>query len=302
MRPYKTVAILIVLFTLYGCSGPPLAQPMPVYTNTPAPSLSLDETKSTTPSPTPRIINTLGNTLMSRFSTPVNTARVPAEKNSFASYLRALPLKAHGEPVLYFDGTEKPPGAYLAVVDMPIGTRDLQQCADSVIRLRAEYLYSRKAYDSIAFEFTNGWLCEYSRWRKGYRVKVENNKCAWVKSAEPDESYASFRKYLDTVFTYAGTRSLAHEMTDVDLSDMEIGDVFVVGGSPGHAVIVADMAIDESTGQKYFMLLQGYMPAQDIQVLTVPGKESPWYPLNFGDELVTPEWTFSAGDLKRFAR
>lgn len=301
MRFRKTAAMALALFGLCGCSEPPLAQPLPVYTRAAAPSPAPGETPAqVTPAPTPNMINPEGKTIQSRFPLPAGLIRVQAGKDSFASYLRTLPLKPHGSPVLYHDGTEKPPGAYLAVVDMPIGTRDLQQCADSIIRLRAEYLYARKAYSAIAFEFTNGWLCEYTQWRKGYRVKVNENKCSWVKSAEPDESYASFRKYLDTVFTYAGTRSLAHEMQSIGLSELKIGDVFVVPGSPGHAVIVADLALEESSGKKYFLLLQGYMPAQEIQILTVPGAESPWYPLDFGDTLVTPEWTFGAGDLTRF--
>jgi hypothetical protein len=37
-------------------------------------------------------------------------------------------------------------------------------------------------------------------------------------------------------------------------------------------------------------------------VLKNPGdpKLSPWYPVAFGDELRTPEWTFRKGDLRRF--
>jgi hypothetical protein len=44
------------------------------------------------------------------------------------------------------------------------------------------------------------------------------------------------------------------------------------------------------------------MPAQEIQVLQNPGDAalSPWYAAGFGGTLVTPEWTFSKADLKRF--
>ncbi|HOP99614.1 MAG TPA: DUF4846 domain-containing protein [Acetivibrio clariflavus] len=50
------------------------------------------------------------------------------------------------------------------------------------------------------------------------------------------------------------------------------------------------------------MIAQSYMPAQDIHVLkNFNGTEiSPWYSLNFGDVLNTPEWTFYKDQLMRF--
>ncbi|WP_334296195.1 DUF4846 domain-containing protein [Clostridioides difficile] len=39
---------------------------------------------------------------------------------------------------------------------------------------------------------------------------------------------------------------------------MKIGDVFIVGGSPGHASIIMDMAENEKTGEKVFMIAQSY--------------------------------------------
>jgi hypothetical protein len=83
---------------------------------------------------------------------------------------------------------------------------------------------------------------------------------------------------------------------------MKIGDVFIKGGSPGHAIIVMDMAENKSTGEKIFILAQSYMPAQETQILCNPkSKElSPWYSLNYTGDLYTPEWTFSENMLKRF--
>ena len=82
---------------------------------------------------------------------------------------------------------------------------------------------------------------------------------------------------------------------------MEIGDVFIRGGSPGHAVIVVDLAAD-AQGRQVFLLAQSYMPAQEIQILKNPNDQalSPWYSTDFGEELVTPEWTFGKGERKRF--
>ena len=244
-----------------------------------------------------------GRTVETRFQPPEGYVRITEEEGSFASYLRRLPLKKSGTEVMLYNGTTKPAGdVYIAVVDLPIGKRDLHQCADAVIRLRAEYLYGRKKYEAIHFNFTNGFRADYSEWMKGNRIEIENNRTWWVRKAEPSDSYGNFWSYLETVFMYAGTRSLAAELDAVQRNDMKIGDVFIQGGSPGHAIIIIDMAVDKSSGKKTFLLAQSYMPAQEIQVLKNPVEKdlSPWYSLDFGEVLITPEWAFRSGDLKRF--
>ena len=80
--------------------------------------------------------------------------------------------------------------------------------------------------------------------------------------------------------------------------------MFIKGGSPGHAVIVVDVAIYPQTGKKVFLLAQSYMLAQQTHILVNPANRglSPWYELSDNDEgkLYTPEWVFEKKDLKRF--
>ena len=80
---------------------------------------------------------------------------------------------------------------------------------------------------------------------------------------------------------------------------MVIGDVFILGGSPGHAVIVVDM-VEDMRGGKKFLIAQSYMPAQEMHVLRNFNEPeiSPWYTLKPGEILSTPEWTFSPDQLK----
>ncbi|MEO1262641.1 MAG: DUF4846 domain-containing protein [Bacteroidota bacterium] len=244
-----------------------------------------------------------GKTIKNRFSVPAGYERIKFPENSFGNYLQTLPLKESGSAVMLFNGNKKfNQWAHAAVIDIDVGKRDLQQCADAVMRLRAEYLFQHKKYDEIMFHFVNGFNAEYKTWHSGHRISVSGNKVKWVASGSESSSYKSFRKYLNMVFAYAGTLSLAKELNAVPVSKMEIGDVFIQGGSPGHAVIVVDMAENKNTGEKIFMLAQSYMPAQDIHILKNPNnkKLSPWYKLNFGDELNTPEWDFSTNDLKSF--
>lgn len=212
-------------------------------------------------------------------------------------------LKPHGTLVHYYSGEEKSNKVAAAVLSYDVGNKDLQQCADAVMRLRAEYLYKSKQFDLLHFNFTSGFKADYSKWRSGYRISVKGNNVGWVKTTKESESYQSFREYLNIVFTYAGTASLTKELKQISLSQMQIGDVFIKGGSPGHAVIVIDMAVNPKTNKKVFMIAQSYMPAQDIHILINQNKPaiSPWYDLvDFAEEIETPEWTFDKNQLKRF--
>lgn len=248
------------------------------------------------------LINTGGVTIEERFIPPDGFKRIQLDSNSFQYYLRNLPLKPHGTKAKYYNGIIKPNfWVYSAVIDMEIGEKNLQQCADAVMRLKGEYLYKTNQHDKIHFNFTNGFRVDYKEWMQGKRIVVEGNKSYWKDQASPSNTYDSFRKYMDIIFAYAGTISLSNEMVPVDLEDLQIGDVFIQAGSPGHAVIVVDVAVD-TNNNKMFLLAQSYMPAQDIHVLKNPNdkKISPWYNLNFNGDLVTPEWTFKRTDLKRF--
>jgi hypothetical protein len=245
-----------------------------------------------------------GDTLAARFAPPAGFERRPVRQDSFAAWLRGLPLKPAGAPVLLFNGAPKPrQDVHAAVVDIDVGTRDLQQCADAAMRLRAEWLFAGGRAEKIAFNDTGSARpIPFARWMAGDRPRPSGRALAWSRGAPPDSSYASFRRYLDTVFAWAGTHSLEREMRPVPLAEIAAGDLFIKGGFPGHAVIVADIAESPGTGEKRFLLLQSFMPAQEIHALrnSHAADGSPWYPLDFGEQLVTPEWTFPRDSLRRW--
>ena len=63
--------------------------------------------------------------------------------------------------------------AQFAVLDIPVGKKDLQQCADAVMRLRAEYLFEQKRYPEIVFTDNNGKPYE---WKGGdNKTDFDNN-------------------------------------------------------------------------------------------------------------------------------
>ena len=248
------------------------------------------------------LINKSGSTVGERIKVPEGFERINVENDSYGQYLRNLPVKPDGEKIKLYNGDVTNKDVHVAVLDIDVGERDLQQCADAAIRLRAEYLYGQGLYKRIHFNFTNGFNADYLNWMNGNRIVIDGNKTYWTKKTQYSNEYSSFRKYLDMVFAYAGTLSLSEEMKNETIENMQIGDLFLKGATPGHAVIIMDMAKDNKTGEKIFLLAQSYMPAQDIHILKNPENEqlSPWYSVNFGEVLRTPEWTFDKGQLMRF--
>ena len=214
--------------------------------------------------------------------------RVKVDPNSFGAYLRSFPLKDDWN-IYYYDGrrVENQFGAF-CTLDIDLGDKDLLQCADAVMYLRASYLYSQKRYDEIHFNSLAGKRMNYTDYVKG------------------DYSPAKFRKYMDYVFAYANTASLEKELPQRKIEDVQIGDVFVTSGNPGHAMMVVDMTVDKD-GNRALLFAQGMMPAQTVHVVTnlEHGEDTPWYKideyLKWSTLFIFPNYVFSASsDLKYF--
>ena len=228
--------------------------------------------------------------LSDRFPAPAGTSRVPAPPRSFATWLRHLPLLPAGTPVHLFDGRKKPrQDVHAAVVALDVPRRDLQQCADAIMRLRAEYLLALGQPGRIAFHPDIG---------KPHALTYHG------------ASRADFMRFMTRVFAEAGSASLQAELpprTDA----LSPGDVLIQGGHPGHAVLVLDVAEGPGTGpgsprRRYLLLGQSYMPAQQFHVVRNPSDAtlSPWYDeaaLDRPTGLATPEWLpFRRRDVHRF--
>lgn len=201
----------------------------------------------------------------------------PAE---FGYWLREMRLK-NDNTVYLFNGTAKAnQSAQYAVLDISVGDKNLQQCADAVMRLRAEWLRSINRRSDIVFYDNNG---------KAYRYAGDN-------------SDADFKRYLENVYAWCGTASLEKQLHLLRrTTEILPGDVLIQGGSPGHAVIIVDMA-ENRKGERIFLLAQSYMPAQDIHVLRNPANPNgnPWYSLSTDATTATPEWTFPPHCLRRW--
>ncbi len=238
--------------------------------------------------------------LADRIEPPAGFIRAKVKKGSFAAWLRELPVKEEGARVKLFDKSMKwNQRAQHTVVEMDVDPVDLQQCADAVMRLKAEYHYSKKEFNKIHFNFTSGHRVAFDDWSNGKHPRVSGNKVSFVNTGKKGTDYKNFRKYLRQIFSYAGTASLTKELKKIQMKDIVAGDVFIQGGFPGHAVLVLDV-VENERGEKKFLLGQSYMPAQDFHVLKNPNSRHPWYSNQIEGSLETPEWTFELDNLKRF--
>jgi len=142
----------------------------------------------------------------------------------------------------------------------------------------------------------------FARWLAGERpVAVAGGaSLVWKPQAPPSAAtYATFRAYLAALFTYANTGSLASESERIAPGALQAGDFFVTPGSPGHAVLVLDVARSPD-GRVAVLVGQGFMPAQSFHLLRAARDTSPWYVLDANIPVATPFWKpFPWSSLRR---
>ncbi len=250
-------------------------------------------------------VNPSGETILKRIGAPHGFEWVIEEPGSFGEFLQNSELRETNSKILDYRGVPiSNQSEHVAVLTYDVGTKDLQQCADAVIRLRAEYLYHRKKFNQLYFHFTNGDVFSWNDYKSGIRPRLINaNTISFNRVAGKDDSYKSFRNYLDVVFMYAGTISLNNESTPVrNNKNIKTGDFLVTPGSPGHAVIIVGRAKNKS-GKTIFLLAEGYTPAQSIHVITNPydGSINPWYELDINNRpTITARYTFIRTNIRAF--
>ena len=222
---------------------------------------------------------------------PEGFVRINGTDAAYTQFIRRLPLSAPDSLLRCFDGTPNDslqPYCF-RTLQLPLLSNN-EQCADVCMRLRAEYLFSSRQFFRIRFADTQRHVLRYAY---GY-------------------NHAALDKYLKNVFKIANTESMRQSMPVRRLKDMQPGDVFVYDAKSrpssnyGHAMLVADVAVNKATGQRAFLLVEGSTPACDIHLvrnLAHPDL-SPWFLLDLSDSIV-PQLDFGvaryrAGELRFF--
>tara|TARA_B110000003_G_scaffold275154_1_gene316962 strand:+ start:132 stop:833 length:702 start_codon:yes stop_codon:yes gene_type:complete len=219
-------------------------------------------------------LNIYSQTIESYFEIPKDYKRII--KSDYHDWIITRDIKVNIKAKTYDNyevhGLNK---TYIAVFDYNIGTRDLHQCADAVMYNNARYFFETKQYKKISYTFShNARVYSYTK-----EFNVFNEK--------------TFKKYITMVWGYCGTWSLQeYDTVKIDVKEMQVGDMFLIGGFPGHAMSVVDM-IENNNGKKKFMLAQSFMPAQEQHILL--NVNDVWF--NSVNEI---PWSFTTNNLRRF--
>lgn len=251
----------------------------------------------------PSLIDVEGDSIVTRVKVPKGFMRETYHKGSFQDFIQNYPLKKFGSKVINYDGSEYfYQSGHFGILDVSVPKNGLQQCADALIRLRSEYLWQQNRQSDIGFEFTSGHYCSWKKYAEGYRPKVRGNKVSFHKTASKDRSKRNFYKYLNLIYTYSGTLSLFNELPKVTATKkLQVGDMLVYPGTPGHIVMIVDKASD-SKGNLRFILAQGNTPAQSVHLLKNPngGSQNPWYSLEMNSYIEVPGYYFDNSKFIRF--
>lgn len=226
-------------------------------------------------------------TVGAAFPVPPGAARVPAD--AWGESLRSLPLYPPDREVTSYRGDVlHMPAA--RVIELPLVAGDLQQCADSILRLRAEW--ERKQGREPAYHYTSGFVSRWADWKAGRRPVVSGSKVTLGGGGKSGDTEANWTGWLTNLFMYAGTRSLGKDTVappGTPMADAEPGDLLVTPGSPGHAVLLLDVA--RGAGRTWVLVGQGFMPAQDFHVVSGPNEG--WFEVAGGTLPTAPiamEW------------
>lgn len=243
--------------------------------------------------------------LATRFPAPAGFARVAVKAGSYADWLRHLPMLASGAKVRNYAGQvlSGATAAARGVIDLDVGRRDLQQCMDTIMRLRGEYLWWKNKAGRTKFRYAGGRYFGWSQYARGIRPKRKGRRIVYKPGYRAGYGRKHFRRYLTFMFMMTGTMHNVRE-PNVKFADLAAGHFFIQPppqpGYLGHAVVILDVA-KNAAGQVRALIGEGYTPAQDLHVTKTPGGGA-WYRLSASNPVQTPQWSvpFKWTQFRRF--
>ena len=241
-------------------------------------------------------------TIETKYNPPEGFERF--NNDDYSKFLRQFPLKKDNIVKLYDGSNKYNNNIWDAVFDYDIGKGNLHQCADAVLYMRANFLYKQGLTENLQYNFVSGFTANYLGYLTHY-YKIEGNEVSPVsRNNILKDNPETLKKWLRQVYSYANTWSIdEYDSSPVNILDIKPGDFFIESNPPpatGHAINVVDVVVNKTNNKKMYMLSQSYMPAQETHILINPLNGSVWYALDEFKDIITPEWSFTVNQLKRF--
>jgi hypothetical protein len=227
------------------------------------------------------------NSITERILPPAGFERIAVDSNSFAFWLRRMPLLPENSVVKDYKNRifkKSSDSTIAAVAAYNIKGRNLDQCMDILLRFWAEYLIENNRQNEIQFPLPDGLMLSWKDWSNGLRPKFKGLHFYLEKIAKPDSTNRNFRRYLNTIFEYSSTQTLYHYYKDINPVDLQIGDFIVKKGTKGHVVMIVDLAHDKN-GNLIALIGQGDTPACQFYLLNYK-KNNSWFPIDFKTDVL----------------
>ena len=124
-------------------------------------------------------------------------------------WLLDLKLKKSKTVYLYNGKLKSNQEAQYGVLNIDIGKKDLIQCADAAMKLRADYLFEKHRYNELKFLTTSGEKVSFEDWLNGRRWKEKGAKLvSYNINKETSNIQQEYNSFMELVFSYCGTFSL----------------------------------------------------------------------------------------------
>ncbi len=241
--------------------------------------------------------------LYGRIREPFAFERQSLEPGSFAAWLRYLPVLPGKPELMRFNGAiSSHQQAYYAILDVPIGNQDAVHGVEAALLLKSLYALSRGEASSINILLNSGAAVSYAQWQQGYRFVSRGNEVFWEQGPRRGTGWQDVLDFLISAFPLTNSAALREVTVKIPPQELTNGSLLFHDAASGHVVMVMDVAIHPQTGDKLFLLAQGFTPAHQLHILVNPKDPtiSPWYRLYPDQTLETPLYIFHYGLLRQW--
>src|SRR6187399_2488620 len=167
---------------------------------------SCTDTKNNIEARSTNKITTINPENIKGISLPQGFQYVEDGDSVYSNWLLDLKLKKNKTVYLYNGKLKSNQDVQFGVLNIDIGKKDLLQCADASMKLRADHLFEKHLFDQIKFLTSSGNEISFESWLKGIRWKVQGAKLvSYNIPKEVTDIQKEYNSFMELVFSYCGT-------------------------------------------------------------------------------------------------